>query len=330
MDWNKKKVLVTGASGFIGSHLVEELVCAGSKVRAFIHYNSRNDYANLNSIDEIYLNEIDLFPGDIRDPYIVRESLKEVDIVFHLAALIGIPYSYSAPQSYVETNIQGTLNVLQASLDEQVEKIINTSTSEVYGTAKYVPIDEVHPLNAQSPYAATKIAADKLAESYYLTFGLPVATIRPFNTFGPRQSARAVIPTVLTQLISGVKAINIGSLAPVRDFNYVKDTAKGFMAIAESENTVGEVTNIGSGIGITIGELLEKCFHLLGQRPEIISDDRRMRPVNSDIMRLVCNSKKAKKIAKWIPEFSLKEGLIKTIEFIEENPCLYNSDSYHI
>ena len=330
MELLRKKVLVTGASGFIGSHLVEELVKSGAEVRAFIHYNSRSDYGNLKFIDEEIRKEITILFGDIRDSFAIKTSVKSMDVIFHLAALIGIPYSYFAPQSYVDTNIQGTLNILQASLEEEVEKVIHTSTSEVYGTARYVPIDENHPLNAQSPYAATKIAADKLAESYYLSFGLPVATIRPFNTFGPRQSARAVIPTILTQLIAGGESIRIGSLSPVRDFNYVKDITRGFIAIAESDGTVGKVTNVGSGSGITVGEILERCFDLTGRRPEVTCDDDRVRPANSEVMELVCDNTKARKVTGWTPKYSLRDGLKETAEFIEKNLNLYRPELYQV
>jgi NAD dependent epimerase/dehydratase len=316
VNWINKKVLVTGAGGFIGSHLVEELVISGANVYAFVHYNSRNDEGNLRFIDGKIRKEIHVLFGDIRDSFAVKKSVKQMNIIFHLAALIGIPYSYSAPQSYVDTNIQGTLNILQASLEEKLEKIIHTSTSEVYGTAKYVPIDENHPLNAQSPYAATKIAADKLAESYYLSFGLPVATIRPFNTFGPRQSSRAVIPTILTQLITANESISVGSLVPVRDFTYVKDTVRGFMAIAESNKTTGETTNIGTGTGVSVEEVLEHCFSVVGRRLSIVCESSRVRPDKSEVMRLICDNK--------------KDGLIETAKFVEENIDLYKPEVYTI
>lgn len=330
MNWNSKKVLITGAGGFIGSHLVEELATAGARVTAFVHYNSRSDEGNLKFLDSRIRNEINIVFGDIRDFFSVKRSVKSMDVIFHLAALIGIPYSYSAPQSYMDTNIQGTLNVLQASLEAGTGKVVHTSTSEVYGTARYVPIDENHPLNAQSPYSATKIAADKLAESFYLSFGLPVATIRPFNTFGPRQSARAVIPTILTQLISGTKEIRIGSLVPVRDFLYVKDTARGFMTVAESDKTIGEVTNVGTGIGVTIKEVLEECFHLTGRMPDILLDDSRIRPENSEVLKLVCNNNKAKNIMQWEPKYSLKDALSEVADFIKANLHLYKPETYNI
>ena len=330
MYWKNKKVLVTGAGGFIGSHLVEELVKAGAGVTAFVHYNSRSDEGNLRFLDSKMKEEINIVYGDIRDFFSIRKSSKSMDVIFHLAALIGIPYSYNAPQSYLDTNIQGTLNVLQAALEVGTGKVVHTSTSEVYGTARYVPIDEIHPLNAQSPYSATKIAADKLAESYYLSFDLPVATIRPFNTFGPRQSARAVIPTILIQLISGKEEIRLGSLTPVRDFLYVKDTARGFMAVAESDKTTGEVINVGTGVGVTVKDVFEECCSLTGRRPDIRVDDSRIRPENSEVFKLICNNEKAKRLMQWEPRYSLKDALSEVADFIRGNLNLYKPEIYNI
>ena len=278
MSLKQKKILVTGAGGFIGSHLTEELVKIGADVKAFVHYNSRNDWGLLEYLPDTIKNEVDFFSGDIQDSIAVRKAVKDIDVVFHLAALIGIPYSYIAPDSYINTNIKGTLNVMQACLEEGVEKVVHTSTSEVYGTANYVPIDEKHPLQGQSPYSASKIGADKIAESYNLSFNLPVATIRPFNTFGPRQSARAIIPTIISQaLSSGI--IQLGSLTPLRDFTYVKDTVDGYIKIAESPKSIGEVINTGNGKSITIGELTEKIISLIDKPDVQIScDEKRIRP----------------------------------------------------
>jgi len=327
---NDKNILITGAGGFIGAHITEELVKSGTNVRAFVHYNSRNDWGLLELLPDDIKNKIDVFSGDIQDNIAIRKAVKDVDIVFHLAALIGIPYSYIAPESYINTNIKGTLNVMQACLDEGVKKVVHTSTSEVYGTAKYVPIDEKHPLQGQSPYSASKIGADKIAESYYLSFNLPVATIRPFNTFGPRQSARAVIPTIISQaLSSGI--IELGSLTPVRDLTYVRDTVNGFIKVAESSKSIGEVINIGNGKGITIGELTEKIISLI-EIPDlkISCDEKRIRPEKSEVMELICDNSKAKKLLGWEPKHSLDEGLKETINWIKEHQRQYKSGIYNV
>ncbi len=325
-----KNIVITGAGGFIGSHLTEEMVRRGASVRAMVHYNSRNNWGLLELLEKDVLDNIEVESGDITDPFFVKKATKDADIVFHLAALIGIPYSYVAPQNYVNVNINGTLNVLQACLENGIEKLVHTSTSETYGTAEYTPIDESHPLKGQSPYSATKIAADKLAESYYRSFGLPVAVIRPFNTFGPRQSARAIIPAVISQALTK-EEIHIGSLLPVRDLNYVKDTVKGFIDIGESDKSVGEVINIGRGSGVTIKEILNKILKILGKEEmQIIVDEDRVRPEKSEVMKLICDNTKAKKILNWHPESSLDEGLKYTIEWMQENIKLYKSEKYVI
>lgn len=324
-----KKVLVTGAGGFIGSHLVEELVKIGAHVRAFVRYNSRNDWGMLELLPKHILQEMEVVAGDIQDPFFVKRAVKGCDIVFHLAALIPIPYSYKAPQSYVRINVEGTLNLLQACLETGVEKVIHTSTSEVYGTAKYVPINEDHPLNPQSPYAATKVAADKLAESYYLSFELPVAIIRPFNTFGPRQSARAVIPTIVTQALTG-NIVKLGSLEPIRDLTYVKDTVKGFLAVAKSGTSVGEVINIGTGQGVSVNELVFKVSEIMGKELEVITEIERKRPEKSEVMVLVCDYSKAREIIGWKPKYSLKEALKEVTEWIHENLSRYKVGIYNV
>ena len=326
--WQGKQVLVTGAGGFIGSHLVELLASLGSKVRAMVHYNSRNDIGALGYIDSDRLANVEITQGEITDPGSVSQAVEGCDCVFHLAALIGIPYSYVAPQSYVATNISGTLCVLNAMRRHEVPRMVHTSTSETYGTALYEPIDEKHPLQGQSPYSASKVGADKLAESYYLSFGVPVATIRPFNTFGPRQSARAVIPTIITQLLAGKETIELGSLTPRRDFTFVKDTARGFVAIAESDKCLGQVTNIGNGKAITIGELADTLVSLINPSAEIVSSHDRIRPENSEVMALICDSAKARELTGWQPEVSLEDGLQETIGFIREHLNKFNTDQY--
>ena len=326
--WNNKKVLVTGAGGFIGSHLVETLLKSNANVRAFIKYNSRNSWGHL---DEITKENLDIFIGDLQDSFAVRKAVEGVDVVFHLGALIGIPYSYIAPEHYVNTNIKGTLNILEAGLSEHTPKIIHTSTSETYGTAQYTPIDESHPLQGQSPYSASKIGADKLAESYHLSFNLPVSTIRPFNTFGPRQSARAVIPTIISQALSGAKKIKLGSSSPVRDFLFVKDTVKGFLAVAQSEDSIGKVINVGYGKGISIGDLANQILSLLQkEHVEIITDTQRVRPNNSEVFELICNNNKAKQILNWQPKFTLEDGLKVTIDYIQQNLDKYKPEIYNI
>jgi len=329
MDWEDKKCLVTGAGGFIGSHLSEELVKLGAKVRTLVHYNSRNDWGLIELLPKEVRQELEIVTGDVQDPFMVRKIVQKRDIVFHLAALIAIPYSYVAPESYVNTNVKGTLNVLQACLEEGVEKVVHASTSETYGTAQYTPIDEKHPLQGQSPYSASKIGADKIAESFYLSFDLPVATIRPFNTYGPRQSARAIIPTIITQVLTGSE-VKLGLLTPVRDLTYVKDTVAGFLKIAESDRAVGEVINIGTGIGITIGELAEKIMGLVGKDVRIVRDESRIRPEKSEVMELICDRHKAKELIGWEPQYTLEEGLRETIKWIEDYLDLYKPGIYNI
>ncbi len=328
--WQGKPVLVTGAGGFIGSHLVEALVAAGAEVRALVRYNSRNDWGQLELLDPAVRDALDVASGDIRDPFFCREVVRGRAVVFHLAALIGIPYSYVAPAEYVATNIRGTVNVLQACREEGVEKMVHTSTSETYGTARYVPIDEAHPLQGQSPYSASKIGADKLAESYFLAFDLPVATLRPFNTFGPRQSARAVIPTITSQLLSAADRIRLGSLDPVRDLLFVKDTAAAFMAVGETSDTPGEVFNAGTGEGISIGDLAKLIMEVTGREAEIVCDAERVRPEKSEVMRLIASAEKLRERTGWAPRTSLREGLAVVAEYVERHLDLYKPDLYNV
>jgi len=330
MNWKSKKVLVTGSGGFIGSHLTEELMELGADVRAMIHYNSDNTWGNLELIPQETKRELEVIAGDIRDPFFIQKAVKNCDIVLHLAALIAIPYSYMAPKEYFDTNVNGTLNVMQACLAEGVEKVVHTSTSEVYGTARYVPIDEGHPLQGQSPYSASKIGGDKIAESYYMSFDLPVATLRPFNTFGPRQSARAVIPTIIAQMLSGKSKLELGSIAPVRDFSYVTDTAKAFIKVAESRDTVGTVVNSGTGEGYTIGEVAHKIKEITQSKAEIVTDEKRIRPEKSEVMQLICSNKKILKLADWKPENTFEEGLSETVEYMKENLARYKPNVYNI
>lgn len=332
MTLTDKKVLVTGADGFIGSHLVEALLEEGCKVRAFVYYNSFNSWGWLDSFSKDKLKKIEVFAGDIRDPNGVRNSIKGTDVVFHLAALIGIPFSYNSPDSYVDTNIRGTLNVLQAARDSGVKKIIVTSTSEVYGTAQYLPIDEEHPRQGQSPYSATKIGADAIAESFYRSFNLPVAIVRPFNTYGPRQSARAIIPAIITQLLSGKTEIRLGSLHPTRDMVYVKDTVEGFIEIAKSDKTIGEEINIATQKEIPVGDLANKLITMINPKAKIISDRVRIRPAKSEVERLLGSNKKIKKLTEWKQSFSLDAGLKETVEWFKnkENMRLYKPDIYNV
>jgi NAD dependent epimerase/dehydratase len=329
MKLTGKKVLITGSAGFIGSHLTEELVKKGCSVRAFVHYNSQNSWANLELLPKEILKEVEVFKADIADPFAVAKAVEGCKAVFHLAALIAIPYSYVAPQTYVQTNVNGTLNVMEASLRHGVEKVVHTSTSETYGTAIYTPIDEKHPLQGQSPYSASKIGADKIAESYYCSFELPVATIRPFNTFGPRQSARAVIPTIISQALAK-KEVRLGSLTPIRDLTYVKDTAAGFIAVAEADRSVGEVINVGNGKGIAIGDLAKKIISLIDPKIKIISDESRVRPEKSEVLQLLCSNQKAKDLLGWEPKYSLEHGLKEAIAFIKDHIDLYKTDHYVI
>lgn len=325
-----KKVLVTGADGFIGSHLTECLLEKGYDVRAFVYYNSFNTWGWLDTFPKEKLNQIEVFAGDIRDPNGVREALKGVDGVFHLAALIAIPFSYHSPDSYVDTNIKGTLNVLQAARELGTERIMVTSTSEVYGTAQYVPIDEKHPFQGQSPYSATKIGADRLAESFYRSFQLPVSIVRPFNTFGPRQSARAVIPTIIAQLLAGRQEIKLGSLTPTRDFNYVKDTAAGFIAIAESEKTIGQEINIATQQEISIGALADEIIAQINPRARIVCDEQRLRPEKSEVNRLLGANAKIKELTDWKQQYTFAQGIAETIAWMRENMGAYKPDIYNV
>ncbi|MBE6059804.1 MAG: SDR family NAD(P)-dependent oxidoreductase [Clostridium sulfidigenes] len=327
-----KKILITGADGFIGSHLTEALLQEGYDVKAFTYYNSFNSWGWLDTLSKDKLKEIEVFTGDIRDPNGVREAMKGADEVFHLAALIAIPFSYHSPDSYVDTNIKGTLNVLQAARDLETERILVTSTSEVYGTAQYVPIDELHPYQGQSPYSATKIGADRLAESFYRSFNMPISIVRPFNTYGPRQSARAVIPTIITQLLSGETEIKLGSLTPTRDFNFVKDTARGFIEIAKSDRTIGEEINIATQDEISIGRLAEEMIRQINPNAKIVCDDQRLRPDKSEVNRLLGSNEKIKKLTDWSPSYTFEEGIRETIEWFRkpENLAKYKADIYNI
>ena len=325
-----KKVLVTGADGFIGSHLTEHLLEKGYEVKAFTYYNSFNTWGWLDTFPKEKLDQIEIFQGDIRDPNGVREAMKGVDGVFHLAALIAIPFSYHSPDSYVDTNIKGTLNVLQAARDLSLERVLITSTSEVYGTAQYVPIDEKHPYQGQSPYSATKIGADRLAESFYRSFELPVTIVRPFNTYGPRQSARAVIPTIISQLLAGKEEIRLGSLTPTRDFNYVKDTANGFYEIARSDRTIGEEINIATGQEISIGDLAREIVDQINPNAKIVCETQRTRPEKSEVNRLLGSNEKIKRLTDWTPQYTFEQGLAETIEWIRHNMNAYKTDIYNV
>ncbi|HLK28167.1 MAG TPA: NAD-dependent 4,6-dehydratase LegB [Puia sp.] len=327
-----KRVLVTGADGFIGSHLVEKLIEEHCKVKAFCYYNSFNSWGWLDSIPKNKLQEVEIFMGDVRDPNGVRSAFKDVDVVFHLAALIAIPFSYHSPDSYIAANITGTLNVLNAARDLEIEKLLVTSTSEVYGTALYVPIDEKHPRQGQSPYSATKIGADSLAESFYRSFNLPVTIVRPFNTYGPRQSARAVIPTIITQLLNGEKEIKLGSLHPTRDLVFVKDTVAGFASIAKADHVAGEEINISTQQEISILDLAQTLIELINPGASIVSDDVRLRPEKSEVERLLGSNEKIKKLTGWQPDYNLKRGLEETINWFadKKNLAHYKSDIYNL
>jgi len=331
-----RKILVTGADGFIGSHLTEKLVKLGYDVRAFVQYNSFNSWGWLDQSSPDIKSSLDVFAGDIRDPHGVRTAMQGCDVVLHLAALIAIPYSYHSPDTYIDTNIKGTLNIVQAARELGVKKVVHTSTSEVYGTARFVPITEEHPLQGQSPYSASKIGADQIAISFYTSFGTPVSIIRPFNTYGPRQSARAVIPTIITQIANGVRKIKLGSLHPTRDFNYVADTVDGFIAVAKSERSIGEVINIGSNYEISIGETVAMIADIMNVDIEIETDDVRLRPDKSEVERLWADNHKALNIAGWKPDYAgkdgLKRGLTETIEWFSkpENLLCYKADRYNI
>lgn len=330
METSGKTVLVTGADGFIGSHLVEMLVKQGYKVKALSLYNSFNYWGWLEDVS--CLDDIEVLNGDVRDPHYCRHITKGVDTIFHLAALIAIPYSYVAPESYVSTNVVGTLNMCQAALDNGVGRIIHTSTSEVYGTAQYVPINEEHPLQPQSPYSASKIGADAMAMSYFNAFDLPLTTARPFNTYGPRQSARAVIPTIITQIANGAKEIKLGDVTPTRDFNYVEDTCRGFLALADSQETVGKVINIGSNFEITVGDTLNMIKDIMGSDVEFITDEQRLRPGKSEVFRLWCDNTKINQLTGFEPKFSIREGLEKTIEWFKDpaNLAKYKANIYNV
>ena len=328
MNLKDKRVLVTGAGGFIGSHLAARLMLEGCHVRALIHYDSRADRSNLEFLASDLLREIEVVAGDICDPSYVNKAVRGCDIVFHLAALVGIPYSYAAPASYVQTNVMGTLHVLEACQANNVERVVHTSTSEAYGTAQYTPIDEKHPLRAQSPYAATKIAADKLAESFHLSFSMPVTTIRPFNTFGPRQSARAVIPTILQQLLAGCLELKLGALDPIRDLNYVDNTVEGFLAVAKSEAAIGRVLNFGSGRGISVQDVAEMAMKVSGRNVPIRCEQVRVRPASSEVFTLICDNRLAFELTGWRPKIDLEAGLQRTAQFIEKNLNFYRPEKF--
>ncbi len=332
MELHNKKVLITGADGFIGSHLAEGLLEEGCRVKAFVYYNSFNSWGWLDTFPKEKLEKIDIYAGDIRDPNGVRKAVEGVDIVFHLAALIAIPFSYHSPDCYVDTNIKGTLNILQAAKDLKCGKVLVTSTSEVYGTAQYVPIDEKHPLQGQSPYSATKIGADRIAESFYKSFDTPVVIVRPFNTYGPRQSARAVIPTIITQLLSGEKEIKLGALHPTRDLVFVKDTVQGFIEIAKSDKTIGEEINIASQEEVSIGDIAQKIINFTNPLAKIITDKTRLRPEKSEVERLLGCNEKITKLTNWKTQCGLEQGLKETINWFmqRENLIKYKSNIYNI
>ena len=336
MEITNKKVLITGADGFIGSHLTEKLVKKGCEVKAFVLYNSFNSWGWLDHSSEEVKKQIEVFAGDIRDPFGVNTAVKECDIIFHLAALIAIPYSYHSPATYIDTNIKGTLNIMQAGRTHNIEKIIHTSTSEVYGTAQFVPITEEHPLQGQSPYSASKIGADQIAWSFFTSFDLPVATIRPFNTYGPRQSLRAVIPTLITQIATGNKKIKLGALSPTRDFNFVDDITEAFIKIAESDHTIGKTLNAGSNYEISINDTAKIIAELMDKKIEIISEKERFRPEKSEVNRLWADNTRIKKLTAWRPEYSgikgFKKGLERCIKWYSnpDNLAMFKTDIYNI
>ena len=336
MNLKNKQILITGADGFIGSHLTEELIRRGHDVRAFVLYNSFNSWGWLDHSEPEIKKSIEIFVGDVRDPHGVKQAMKGCDVIFHLAALIGIPYSYHSPDMYIDTNIKGTLNIVQAARELGNVKVLHTSTSEVYGTARSVPITEEHPLQGQSPYSASKIGSDQIAMSFYHAFNTPISIVRPFNTYGPRQSARAVIPTILTQIAAGSRKIKLGSLHPTRDFNYIKDTVSGFIAIAKSDQTVGEVINIGSNFEISIGKTVKIIADIMNVKVEIESDSQRIRPEKSEVERLWADNRKAKKLTGWMPAYGgvegLKKGLQETVEWFtkQNNLSQYKPGEYNI
>ena len=325
-----KNVLITGADGFIGSHLTELLVREGYQVKALSQYNSFNYWGWLEDID--CLDKIEVLNGDVRDPHYCKHITRDVDTIFHLAALIAIPYSYVAPDSYVDTNIKGTLNICQAALENGVRRVIHTSTSEVYGTARYVPIDENHPLQAQSPYSASKIGADAMAMSFHNAFNLPLTIARPFNTYGPRQSARAVIPTIICQIASGKKKINLGDVTPTRDFNYVTDTCRGFLALARNDQTIGETVNIGSNFEISVGDTLNMIRELMDSDVEFVTDEQRLRPEKSEVFRLWCDNTKIRQLTGFTPDYDIRTGLQATIDWFTRpgNLAKYKADIYNV
>ena len=326
------KVLITGADGFIGSHLTEFLVEKGYDVRAFVYYNSFNSFGWLDSISKETKSKIEFFPGDIRDPNGVREAMKGIDIVFHLAALIAIPFSYHSPDSYIDTNVKGTLNIVQAARDNNVKRVLVTSTSEVYGTAQFVPITELHPKQPQSPYSASKIGADAIADSFYRSFDLPITIVRPFNTFGPRQSARAVIPTIISQLLNGAKEIKLGDITPTRDLLFVKDTVNGFLKIAQCDHLIGHEVNIATQSEISVGDLAQELINNINPNARIITDEVRLRPEKSEVFRLFGSNEKLKSFTNWKQNYTLQEGLKETVEWFsqKENLQQYKSDIYNV
>lgn len=328
MSLSGRKVLVTGAGGFIGSHLAERLASLGAQVRALVHYNALGRCGWLEKSE--FRKDMEIVGGDLTDPDSVRDAMRSIEIVFHLGALIAIPYSYHVPLSYVRTNIYGTLNVLQAARELGTQRVLHTSTSEVYGTAQYVPINEQHPLQGQSPYSASKIGGDKMAEAFHCSFGVPVVTVRPFNTFGPRQSARAVIPTIITQCLAGKKSINLGNLSPTRDMNYVSNTVDGFLAAAEADQAVGQTINVGSGREISIGDLAGLIAQLMGREINIESEEQRIRPEKSEVNRLLSDNSLARRLLGWSPKVSLEEGLQRTIDWMRKNMEHYSPDVYSI
>lgn len=330
MNLENQRVLVTGADGFIGSHLVETLLNRGAHVRALAYYNSFNHWGWLEELKE--LDNVDVWSGDIRDPHFCYKLCTDIDIVFHLAALITIPYSYKAPASYIDTNVNGTLNMCQAAMENNCKRFIHTSTSEVYGTAQYVPMDEKHPLQPQSPYSASKIGAEAIAMSFFHSYKFPITVARPFNTYGPRQSARAVIPSIIIQIAKGNSALKMGDLRPTRDFNYVLDTCNGFMALAEYEKTLGEIVNIGSGVETSIADLVKKIADLMGREVDIIHDKERVRPKTSEVFRLCCSNEKIKQLTGFVPAYGLEKGLAKTIHWFLNTSHIntYKSDIYNV
>lgn len=328
MKLNNKKILLTGASGFIGSHLTEKLVEMGFEVKAFVKYNFQNDWGWLEHSK--IKDEIEIYTGDIRDYDAVYDAASDVDVIFHLAALIGIPYSYVSPLAYIKTNVEGTYNVLQSARQHNMDRVIVTSTSETYGSAQYVPIDEEHPMVGQSPYSASKISADQLSISYHRSFDMPITIARPFNTYGPRQSARAIIPTIITQILNGQKEIKLGNLSPTRDFNYVKDTVAGFISLAQSDKTIGKITNIGSNFEISMRDTVDLIVKLTGEKVKIVTDEQRVRPDKSEVDRLYCDNSKIKKLTSWKPDYDLETGLKETIDWFAGNMKFYKSEMYNV